>query len=112
MKEIKAFIQPHRLSSVIDALKQMAELPGATVSEVMGFGRKRAKNAPNKVTEDFIDYALKAKLEIVVPDKFADQVIQTILEHAHTGRAGDGLIFVSTVDDVFRIRTKAKETYS
>lgn len=108
MKEIKAIIQPHRASEVIDALEAMDDLHGVTVSEVKGFGHHRARSA-KKSTEDLIDYAAKTKLEIVVPDRLAGAVVETILKHGHTGRPGDGLVFVSTVDDVFRIRTGTKE---
>ena len=109
MKEIKAIIQMHRLSEVIDALQGMDGLHGVTVSEVKGFGHHRGGAEKNRTAEDLIDYAKKAKLEIVVPDQLAGAVVQTILKHARTGRAGDGLLFVSTVDEVFRIRTGAQE---
>ena len=111
MKEIKAIIQTHRLSEVIDALQDMENLHGVTVSEVKGFGHHRADAPRKRGAEDYIDYAKKTKLEIVVPDQLAAAVVETILKHAHTGRPGDGLIFVSTVDDVFRIRTGTKENY-
>ena len=105
MKEIKAIIQPHTLTRVIDALRAMEDLPGLTVSEVRGFGRNRARSAKDKIVEDFIEYAKKAKLEIVVPDELADKVVDTISQNAHTGHPGDGLIFVSVVEQVVRVRT-------
>ena len=108
MKENKAIIQPHMLTKVIDSLRSMDDLPGITVSEVRGFGRNRAKSAKNKIVEDFIEYAKKAKLEIVVPDNLVDQVVATITRNAHTGHPGDGLIFVSSVEEVMRIRTGEK----
>ena len=111
MKEIKAIIQSHRISEVIDALQGMEHLHGVTVSEVKGFGHHRLDGPKKRSAEDLIDYAKKTKLEIVVPDELAAAVVETILRHAHTGRPGDGLIFVSTVDDVFRIRTGTKENY-
>ena len=111
MKEIKAIIQPHRLSAVIDALQQMEGLPGVTVSEVKGFGRNRAKGAKDKVVQDFVEYAKKVKLEIVVPDGMFEAVLQTIIAHTQTGHAGDGLVFVSTIDEVVRIRTGERELY-
>ena len=112
MKEIKAIIQSHRISEVVDALQDMENLHGVTVSEVKGFGHHRFDGAKKRGAEDLIDYAKKMKLEIVVPDQLAGVVVQTILKHAQTGRPGDGLIFVSTVDEVFRIRTGKKENYS
>ncbi len=79
-----------------------------TVSEVKGFGKERAANAIDKVVEGTIDYAKKTKLEIVVPDHLVEKVIKIIESHSHTGRAGDGKIFVSTVDEVIKIRTHEK----
>lgn len=105
MREIKAIIQPFLLSKVIDALKEFEEFPGVTVSEVKGFGRARAENAPEKVAEDGVDYSRKVKLEIVVPERLVEEVLEIIRSHAHTGRPGDGKIFVYRVDDAVKIRT-------
>lgn len=105
MKEIKVIIQPFLLSRVVDALKEIEDLPGVTVSEVRGFGKGRARNAVNKVVEDGIDYATKTKLEIVVPDRLVEDVLRIVCLHARTGRSGDGKIFVSSVDEVVNIRT-------
>jgi len=105
MKEIKAIIQPVRLARVIEALKAMADLPGVTVSEVRGFGKSRAADAMHKVVEDEVEYSKKVKLEIVVPESRVEDVVQAICVNAHTGHAGDGKIFVITVDDVVKIRT-------
>ena len=108
MKEIKAIIQPFLLAKVVDALKEIEDLPGVTVSQVKGFGKGRARNARNKAVEDGIEYAHKTKLEIVVPDCMVQDVLRTVCEHAHTGRPGDGKVFVSTVDEVVNIRTKER----
>jgi len=105
MKEIKAIIQPAMLSRVIDALKAIADLPGVTVSEVKGFGRSRAADATQTVLEEEVEYSKKVKLEIVVPENRVEDVIQAICANANTGHAGDGKIFVVTVDDVIKIRT-------
>jgi nitrogen regulatory protein P-II 1 len=105
MKEIKAIIQPAMLSRVIEALKAIADLPGVTVSEVKGFGKSRAADARQKVVEDDIEYSKKVKLEIVVPESRVEDVVQAICFNAGTGHAGDGKIFVVTVDDVIKIRT-------
>lgn len=105
MKEIKAIIQPFLLSKVVDALKEIEDLPGVTVSEVRGFGKGRARNAVNKFVEEGVDYARKAKLEIVVPDHMVEDVLRVVCKHAHTGRPGDGKIFVSSVDEVVNVRT-------
>jgi nitrogen regulatory protein P-II 1 len=105
MIELKAIIQPFQLNQVIEALQRIEGLPGVTVSEVRGFGKARAANAEDKMVEGTIEYARKAKLEIVIPEHLLDRVLQTILDHAHTGNPGDGKIFVSEIIDVVKIRT-------
>ncbi len=105
MKEIKAIMQPFLISKVVEALKLIPGLPGVTVSDVRGFGRAQAIGSANTVTEGAIEYVKKSKLEVVVPDEMAERVVEAIQLHAHTGNAGDGKIFVYTVDDVVRIRT-------
>ncbi|MBI4442707.1 MAG: P-II family nitrogen regulator [Acidobacteria bacterium] len=105
MKEIKAIVQPFRLSKIVSALEQIPALPGITVFDVRGFGRQRGINAPNAVADESILYAKKVQLEIVVPDNLVEQVIRTICENAHTGNPGDGKIFVRSLDEAIRIRT-------
>lgn len=105
MKEIKAILQPFMAEHVIAALREMAELPGVTVSEVKGFGQGRALGRPDSSDEAEIFGVKKIKLEIVVPDDLVEKVVQVIGRHAHTGNPGDGKIFISTVDDVVKIRT-------
>ena len=107
MKEIKAVIQPFMLTEVIDALKEMQGLPGVTVSEVQGFGKGRARSPDPRVAEHPIGYAKKIKIEIVVPDELAESVVELIREKAHTGRVGDGKIFVLPVDEVYQISGNA-----
>ena len=105
MKEIKAIIKPFMLSKVMDALHKIEGLPGVTVSDIRGFGKGRGKDASHKIIEDLIEYVPKVKLEIVVEDDMADQVVQAIMEHAHTGNIGDGKVFVYPVEEVYKIRT-------
>ncbi len=108
MKEIKAIIQPFKVADVVNALKAISGLPGVTVSEVKGFGRTRDRDARDRVMTDFVEYATKVKLEIVVHDEMAAAVVDVIQSRAYTGKAGDGKIFVSTVDDVVRISTNER----
>ncbi len=108
VKEIKAIIQPAMLSKVIDALKAMKDLPGVTVSEVKGFGKSRAADAPEKFAEDTVEYTKKVKIEIVVSDDRVDDVLTAICANAHTGKPGDGKIFVLPVHNVVKIRTGEK----
>lgn len=105
MKEIKAIIQPFLADHVLTALREMPELPGVTVSQVMGFGRGRAVGSGGQTEESEIFGVKKVKLEIVVPDELLEKVVETITRHAHTGNPGDGKIFISTVDEVVKIRT-------
>ena len=105
MREIKAIIQPFVVDAVIHALKQIPDLPGITVSEVKGFGRSRAADAAEKIVEGSIEYAKKVKLELVVPEEMLEWAVQAIQANAHRGAPGDGKIFISTVDDVIKVRT-------
>ena len=104
MKEIKAIIQPFVADQVLSALRKLPELPGITLSEVTGFGRGKRLSHSN-VLEEEVFGVKKLKLEIVVSDEIVDDIVRLIAQHAHTGTAGDGKIFVSTVDDVVKIRT-------
>jgi nitrogen regulatory protein P-II 1 len=106
MKEIKAIIQPFMLSKVVEKLQEIDGFPGLTVTKVQGFGKGRARGAAHRIVEDLIDYVPKVKIEIIVNDLMADEVIRTIAEHAHTGNKGDGKIFVYGVENAVRIRTK------
>ena len=105
MKEIKAIIQPFMLSKVISALREFEGLPGVTVSDVIGFGKSRGREASEPLVLESGAYAKKTKLEIVIPEELVDPVVAMIADNAHTGNPGDGKIFVSTVDDVVKIRT-------
>ncbi|MEW6749385.1 MAG: P-II family nitrogen regulator [Candidatus Latescibacterota bacterium] len=106
MKEIKAIIQPFVMTKVVEALKQVEGLPGLTVDcDVRGFGKTRGDESRHKVIDDLVEYVPKVKLEIVVPDALVDVVVQTIQANAHTGRPGDGKIFVICVDQAVKIRT-------
>ena len=109
MKEIKAIIQPYMLDNVLLALEAIADLPGLTVSQVLGWGKERGATVQDPVREAGHSFAKKTKLEIVVTDGLAPRVVQAIVETARTGRAGDGKIFVSDVVEVVRIRTGERD---
>lgn len=105
MKEIKAIIKPFMLQEVLDAPTTLDELPGLTVSHVIGWGKSRGANVKDPVHEGGHSFAKKIKLEIVVPDEDAPSVEQAIAVAAQTGRPGDGKIFVYDVRRVLKIRT-------
>ena len=108
MKEIKAIIRPFRLLDITEALQNIEGLPGVTVSEIKGFGKSRAKNAKDKVTYELVEFIPRIKLEIVVADEMAEEVINVIQKYAHTGNTGDGKIFILDVENVVKIRTNER----
>ena len=104
MKKIEAIIKPFKLDEVKDELNNLGVL-GLTVLEVKGYGRQRGHTELYRGAEYAIDFLPKIKIEIIVQDDLAEEVIDTIKNKAHTGKIGDGKIFISNVDDVIRIRT-------
>ena len=106
MKEVRAFIQPFRLSKVTHALQEIAGLPGLSVVEVQGFGRGKVRAPGDKVVREFVP---KVRIEMVVKDELVEEVVCAIERAAHTGNPGDGVIFVLTVDQAVRIRTGERD---
>ena len=104
MKLITAVIKPFKLDEVKDALKS-AGIAGMTVNEVRGFGRQGGHTETYRGAEYQIDFVPKVSLSVVVDDAIADQVVDTIVSAAATGKIGDGKVWVSPVDRLVRIRT-------
>jgi nitrogen regulatory protein P-II 1 len=104
VKKIEAIIKPFKLEEVKEALAQVG-IQGLTVSEVKGFGRQKGHKELYRGAEYVVEFLPKVKLEVVVRDDQAEEVTQAIVQAASTGRIGDGKIFLSTVDEVVRIRT-------
>jgi len=104
MKKIEAIIKPFKLDEVKDALNGIG-IKGMTVTEVKGYGRQKGHTEIYRGAEYVVDFIPKIKLEIIVPDEQVDQVIDTILAIARTGKIGDGKIFVLPVERVVRVRT-------
>ncbi|HBO59577.1 MAG TPA: P-II family nitrogen regulator [Alphaproteobacteria bacterium] len=104
MKKIEAIIKPFKLDEVKDALQEI-DVQGITVTEVKGYGRQKGHTELYRGAEYVVDFVPKIKLETVVEDERVEQVIETIVQTAHTGKIGDGKIFVSPIDDAIRIRT-------
>ena len=109
MKLITAVVKPFKLDDVKDALKA-AGVVGLTVTEVRGFGRQGGHTETYRGTEYQIDFVPKVKLEIVVDDDIAEQVVDAIIEAAHTDKIGDGKVWMSTIDEIVRIRTGERGT--
>ena len=105
MKKIEAIIKPFRLTDVKNALNELG-IQGMTVSEVKGFGRQKGHTEIYRGSEYTVDFLPKIKVETVVADHLKDAAVKAIVEAAKTGKIGDGKVFVSTVDEAFRIRTE------
>ncbi len=103
MKKIEAIIQPHKLEEVKEAIKAIG-VDGMTVTEVRGHGRQKGHKEVYRGMEYQVDLLPKIKLEIVIPAARADEVIQTLITAARTGKIGDGKIFVYDVAEAIRIR--------
>ena len=104
MKLIMAIIKPFKLDDVREALTPLG-VQGLTVSEVKGFGRQKGQTEIYRGAEYHVSFLPKIKIEVVVPADLTDQVIEAIAKAAHTGKIGDGKVFVSEVSEAIRIRT-------
>ncbi len=104
MKKVEAIIKPFKLDEVKEALNEIG-IQGITVSEVKGFGRQKGHTELYRGAEYVVDFIPKIKMEIIVSDDIASKVVDAIEQAAKTGRIGDGKIFVTTVEEVVRIRT-------
>jgi nitrogen regulatory protein P-II 1 len=104
MKKVEAIIKPFKLDEVKENLNAIG-VRGLTVSEVKGFGRQKGHTELYRGAEYVVDFLPKVKLEIIVGEDTVAKVVETIEKAARTGRIGDGKIFVTSVEDVVRIRT-------
>jgi nitrogen regulatory protein P-II 2 len=104
MKLIIAIIKPFKLDEVRDALTPLG-VQGLTVSEVKGFGRQKGQTEIYRGAEYHVSFLPKVKIEVAVPSEIAEQVVEAIVKAAHTGKIGDGKIFVLDIERAVRIRT-------
>jgi nitrogen regulatory protein P-II 1 len=104
MKEIKAVIQPSRLARVREAFRHLHDFPGMTVSKAEGSGYHPDKPAPQGIKSELTDYSAKVRIEIVAADDQVDALVRILHEHCHTGRPGDGVVWVTPVESFARIR--------
>ncbi len=107
MKKIEAVIKPFKLNDVKTALNEIG-IQGMTVVEVKGFGRQKGHTEIYRGSEYTVDFLPKIKIETVLPDALVQPAIQAIIKAAKTGKIGDGKVFVSTIDDTYRIRTEER----
>lgn len=104
MKKIEAVIKPFKLDDVKEALQEIG-LQGMTVTDARGFGRQKGHTELYRGAEYVVDFLPKVKIELVVDDSLVERAVETIKTAAHSGRIGDGKIFILPVDDAIRIRT-------
>jgi len=104
MKLVTAIIKPFKLDDVREALSSIG-VQGITVTEVKGFGRQKGHTELYRGAEYVVDFLPKIKVEVVVTDSIVEQAVEAIIKAAHTGKIGDGKIFVYSVEQVVRIRT-------
>lgn len=104
MKLVTAIVKPFRLDDVRNALSEVG-IQGMTVSEVKGFGRQRGHTELYRGAEYVVDFLPKAKIEVAVSDDIVERVVEAIIDAAKTGKVGDGKIFVTNIEQVWRIRT-------
>jgi nitrogen regulatory protein P-II 2 len=104
MKLVTAIVKPFKLDDVREALSEMG-VQGITVTEVKGFGRQKGHTELYRGAEYVVDFLPKVKIEVAITDALSDQVIEAITSSANTGKIGDGKIFVSSLEQVVRIRT-------
>ena len=104
MKLVTAIVKPFRLDDVRNALSDVG-IQGMTVSEVKGFGRQRGHTELYRGAEYVVDFLPKAKIEVAIPDDLVERVVEAVVDAAKTGKVGDGKIFVTNLEQVWRIRT-------
>src|ERR1700688_2690054 len=104
MKKIEAIIKPFKLDEVKEALHEVG-IKGITVTEAKGFGRQKGHTELYRGAEYVVDFLPKVKIEVVMEDSMVERAVEAIQQAAHTGRIGDGKIFVMTIDEAIRIRT-------
>jgi nitrogen regulatory protein P-II 1 len=104
MKKIEAIIKPFKLDEVKEALSDLG-LKGLTVTEAKGFGRQKGHTELYRGAEYVVDFLPKVKIEVVLEDNMVERAVEAIQQAAHTGRIGDGKIFISPIEDAIRIRT-------
>ena len=107
MKKIEAIVKPFKLDDVKEALNAIG-IKGMTISEVKGYGRQKGHKEIYRGAEYIVDFIPKVKMEIIVDATQVDEIIKTIRKAAHTGKIGDGKIFVLPVEEVIRVRTGEK----
>jgi nitrogen regulatory protein P-II 1 len=105
MKKIEAIIRPHKLDEVKESLIESG-IKGMTILEVRGIGRQKGQTEVYRGAEYQIDFIPKIMIEVIVPDNSLESAVAAIIKAAKTGQVGDGKLFISTIDEVIRVRTE------
>ena len=108
MKKIEAIVKPFKLDDVVEALTELG-IEGVSVSEIRGFGRQKGRTEIYKGAEYVVDFLPKVKVETVLADELVEPALQAIQKAAHTGKIGDGKIFVIPIESAMRIRTGERD---
>ncbi|MBN2826150.1 MAG: P-II family nitrogen regulator [Campylobacterales bacterium] len=109
MKKIEAIIKPFKLEEVKEALSDL-EINGMTITEVKGYGRQQGHTELYRGAEYVVDFIPKLKIELIVSQEMVDSVVEKIAQSAKTGKIGDGKIFVSSLEKIYRIRTMEEDS--
>ncbi len=106
MKEIKAIVQPFKLPKIRSALRNVKDFPGMSVGKVEGCGPVVADILGHDIKADLTDFTPKVRIEIAAPDELVEEIVRTITEAAYTGQVGDGIVWVTPVEQMTRVREK------
>jgi nitrogen regulatory protein P-II 1 len=107
MKKVEAIIKPFKLDEVKEALHEVG-IQGITVTEAKGFGRQKGHTELYRGAEYVVDFLPKVKIEVVMEDSMVERAVEAIQHSAHTGRIGDGKVFITNIEEAIRIRTGEK----
>jgi nitrogen regulatory protein P-II 1 len=107
MKKVEAIIKPFKLDEVKEALHEVG-IQGITVTEAKGFGRQKGHTELYRGAEYVVDFLPKVKIEVVMEDTMVERAVEAIQHAAHTGRIGDGKVFITNIEEAIRIRTGEK----
>ena len=109
MKEIKAVVQPFRLTRIREAFRKLPDFPGMTVSKAEGSGYHPGKPAATGIKAELTDYSAKVRLEIISPDEQVERLLGILHEVCHSGQPGDGVVWVTPVEEFRRLRQPRQE---
>jgi nitrogen regulatory protein P-II 1 len=104
MKKIESIIRPHLLDAVKNALQEVGVV-GMTITEVKGFGRQKGHTETYRGSEYQVDFLPKLKIEVALPEALVEKAVEAVVKTGRTGKFGDGKVFVTSLDEVVRIRT-------